>query len=402
MGNTFYLTRRDDPRDRIQIEVGDSKQQEFYPQSKIMRWDNEVNCSLRLLHNEKEPKISQAGNKILWQAKDIEAHFYETDNLPEGAHEIEIILNKKPKTNKIEFSLNTKGARFLYQSLDFAEQEKSDSARPENVKGSYAVYASEKKTNYVNGKIYRTGKIGHIYRPRIMDSAGHEVWGMLHISDNTLCVTIPREFIETAVYPIRHAAGLTFGYTTTPTGGSTAVTDNRAGIGSVYQHTAANGDTVTMFTAYMSSTGGTGTYDFAAYTFAGGVPVTRLATPVTVTAPATAAWTNSLTVSQLMSNGVTYVPAFGHYSGTIVMWWDSGTGSQRSNDTTAGGLPTTWTSAGTSSSEYGIYATYITNTYTSPQVNINGTWYYVNQAYVYASGQWNQCQDCQTFVGFWQ
>jgi len=35
--NTFYKTPKDDPKDRIQIEIGDSKQLDFYPQVKIMR-----------------------------------------------------------------------------------------------------------------------------------------------------------------------------------------------------------------------------------------------------------------------------------------------------------------------------------------------------------------------------
>src|SRR3990167_9981203 len=35
--NTYYITSKDDPRDRIQIEIGDSKQPDFKPQVKIQR-----------------------------------------------------------------------------------------------------------------------------------------------------------------------------------------------------------------------------------------------------------------------------------------------------------------------------------------------------------------------------
>jgi len=48
--NTFFATPKDDWKDRIEIELGDSKEPDkVYPQFKIMRWDNEVNCSVRLL-----------------------------------------------------------------------------------------------------------------------------------------------------------------------------------------------------------------------------------------------------------------------------------------------------------------------------------------------------------------
>jgi hypothetical protein len=86
--------------------------------------------------------------------------------------------------------------------------------RPENVVGSYVVYASENKINWVGGKEYKCGQVGFIYRPRIIDSAGTEVWGDLHIENGILSVIIPQEFLDKAVYPVRHAAGLTFGYTT--------------------------------------------------------------------------------------------------------------------------------------------------------------------------------------------
>jgi len=46
---TYITTPKDDPKDRIEIEVGDSKQEDFKPQTKIMRWDNQCNFSIRLI-----------------------------------------------------------------------------------------------------------------------------------------------------------------------------------------------------------------------------------------------------------------------------------------------------------------------------------------------------------------
>jgi len=39
--NTYSKVAKDNPKDRIAIEIGDSKQSDFYPQVKIQRWDNE-------------------------------------------------------------------------------------------------------------------------------------------------------------------------------------------------------------------------------------------------------------------------------------------------------------------------------------------------------------------------
>jgi hypothetical protein len=51
--NTYSTKPKDDPKDRIEVEIGDSKQvSDFLPQVKVMRWDNEVNLSLRLISDE--------------------------------------------------------------------------------------------------------------------------------------------------------------------------------------------------------------------------------------------------------------------------------------------------------------------------------------------------------------
>jgi hypothetical protein len=233
--NTFVLPVKTDWKDRITTEIGDSKQPDFYPQIKIQRWDNEVNFSARLVHDELTPTITTEGNKIKWQGDKIESHFYDLTK-GEGGYEFEVILKEKPKTNVLEFTLVDKDVKYFYQpplteeyQNGYSEQFKKEIVvsetqvkdldgnvlveRPENVVSSYAVYASEQKTNWVGGKIYRTGQMGMIYRPKIIDSVGTEVWGDLHIENGILSVTIPQDFLDNAVYPVRHAAGLTFGYT---------------------------------------------------------------------------------------------------------------------------------------------------------------------------------------------
>ena len=372
--NTYFAVPKDDPRDRIHLEVGDSKQSDFHPQMKIMRWDNEVNFSMRLVHSEKSPKVSKAGNKIKWQGDKTEAHFYDlpfSEELPEGGHECEILIYEPVPDNRIEFTIKYKNLRFYYQDFDFTPEEIAEGAilgsRPEHIKGSYAVYTATPKTNYEGGKLYRCNKVGHIPRPRLEDAVGKWCWGILNIetidAENAILrVAMPKDFADTAVYPIRHAAGATFGYTTGGTAGSTAYTDCRAMIGASYIHAAVTGETVTKFSMWAKSSGGSTGYDMAAYSMSGGLPVTRLGTPVTVVLPTTSppvAFTDSAEVSQAMTNGVSYCCAFGNDgSGTETLYWDTGSGNMRSNDTTTGAMPPTWTHSAYSAALMSIYATY--------------------------------------------
>jgi hypothetical protein len=218
--NAYKATPKNDPRDRIEVEVGDSKQADFFPQLKMMRWDNEVNLSVRLInHGEMNPQIVQTADRIRWRGSKIEADFYDlpvSDALPEGASEFEITLKQKPNKNTIEFSINTKGLKFFYQPALTAAEIAAGHVRPDHVVGSYAVYTDEDKVNIAGGKLYRSGKVGHIYRPRIEDANGAWTWGDLSIDEQagTLTVTIPQTFLDTAAYPVKHAAGLTIGHTT--------------------------------------------------------------------------------------------------------------------------------------------------------------------------------------------
>ena len=180
--STYFLTPKDNPKDKIQVEIGDSKEPDVVlPQAKICRWDNESNVSLRLKDFDTY-SVMQDKEKVIFADEKKEVHFYQlTDG--EGANEIEVVLKEKPKSNVIEFTLEDKDVEYFYQP-ELTQEEIDDGASgPENVIGSYAVYAKEQKVNYVGGKEYKTGKIGHIYRPKIIDSAGTEVWGELHIEN---------------------------------------------------------------------------------------------------------------------------------------------------------------------------------------------------------------------------
>jgi len=153
----------------------------------------------------------------------------------EGGYKFIWYLNEKPATNKVEFSLNTKGLDFFYQPPLTQKEIDEGCVRPENVVGSYAVYHQTKgRMNDINGKDYKVGKFGHIYRPKIIDAEGKEIWGILNIDaeKGIYSVEIPQDFLDTATYPIK--SNDTFGYTTFGgSGGSQDADRIRLRVGSV-------------------------------------------------------------------------------------------------------------------------------------------------------------------------
>jgi len=144
---------------------------------------------------------------------------------------------------------------FYYQP-ELTKQEIDEGAfRPDNVVGSYAVYHSTKRNHIIGQTNYKTGKAFHIYRPKIIDSNGWEVWGELNIDKDAgiLSVTIPQDFIDNAKYPIKHAAGLTFGYLTI---GSSQRTQGSNDLWGSKFTSPADIDTIINLSAYFSDRSG--------------------------------------------------------------------------------------------------------------------------------------------------
>ena len=267
--------RKGEPKDEINVIVGDDKQPDrFYPQVKICRWSNEVNLSFRLKEDDKEePIIDFDRHKVLYKKNKKECHFYHiepNEKLREGGYEFEVILKEKPSTNKIEFTINTKRLKFYYQpplTKEFRVGQKdgdreivkvtetdayvrdengklvSVAHRPENVVGSYAVY-HESKGGAVekNDKDYKVGKVGHIYRPKIIDANGNETWGKLNIDEKRgiLSVEIPQEFLDNVVYPVK--VDPTFGYDTLGSSYSDKLADRLYG----WKYGGSNGNAISI------------------------------------------------------------------------------------------------------------------------------------------------------------
>jgi len=211
---TIIREVKSNPKDRIEIEIGDSKQPDFKPQFKVSRWDNEVNFSMRA--EEKIGATMEESNGVIkYITPEYEVHQYEKPEASEdGGFEFEWILKSPPLSNILTATIQTKGLDFFYQPELTAEEIADGNERPDNVIGSYAVYHSTKRDNIVGGVEYKTGKAFHIYRPHAVDADGVKVWCDLNIDteNQLLTVSVPQDYLDNAVYPI--LVDPTFGYAT--------------------------------------------------------------------------------------------------------------------------------------------------------------------------------------------
>jgi len=204
-----------EPKDEVKVVIGNKIDPElmgadetnFEPTIELSRW-NEVSFKIT-------PDISDVALKDRTLTFDKEKILFDTPKMSfemfeytegEGGYKFIWYLNEKPKSNIVSFKMETEGLDFFYQP-ELTQKEIDEGAfRPENVVGSYAVYHKTKggmNDNY--GKDYKVGKVGHIYRPKLIDSNGWEVWGNLHIDaeKGIYEVEIPEDFYNNAVYPIR-------------------------------------------------------------------------------------------------------------------------------------------------------------------------------------------------------
>ena len=232
----------------IKAIIGEEKAADFEPSITLTRWEDEVKFSVK-------PDISDVAkadrtlqfdkDKIIFNTPKVEYQMYDlpkAEGMEQGGYEFEIILKEKPTTNVVSLNIETQNLDFFYQPPLNIEMANSTCTptdcegfhRPENVVGSYAVYYKDRKSGdytALGGKNYRAGKAFHIYRPKIIDSAGTETWGILNIDKEAgiLSVEIDQKFLDNAVYPIHHAAGLTLGYITIGASDDYANNDNIIG-----------------------------------------------------------------------------------------------------------------------------------------------------------------------------
>lgn len=212
------------------VEIGDRNSIDFRPHIKLNRWDGECFLAIQPAGlSEEEVEYEVEGDKVKCKYKvkyeddteeEFEAEFYplepttviakdkdgndvEFTQNDLGGFEFEIVLKKKPKTNKIVLDIETQGLKFSPQPY----QRREGVICPENVKGSISAYHTTKTNMHrtkADAEKYKCGKALHIYRPKITDAVGKWVWGDLTLDEqsNTLTITINQTWLDDAIYPV--------------------------------------------------------------------------------------------------------------------------------------------------------------------------------------------------------
>lgn len=185
-----------------EVEVGDSKQTDFYPQVKLKRFLNEFNFSIRpVLPDYTVIQLRTINNQIQCRMGIWDFRWWmgisEDDGKVRGVR-FEMRLNAKPPTNTLDFTVNRKGVTLNFQP-PLTQGEVDDGAiRPPPIIYSIAVYSNKQNNQY------KTGKICHLYRPRLRDTDNNRVWGRWAvINQNLIQLQMPPAFLSSAVYPIR-------------------------------------------------------------------------------------------------------------------------------------------------------------------------------------------------------
>jgi hypothetical protein len=233
LGNTF-VSKDKEP----EVEVGDIMvANAFEPQVKLKRWGNEANFSVRLVDTAPgQADVTVDKERVVWAKGGREARFYAQGwGVDNGAFEFEVIFNEKPSTNQVVFTIQSKELRFFYQPPLTAEEIAEGAGQPENVVSSYAVYHATKENMHptqAEADKYKAGKAFHIFRPRVTDALGAEIWAELNIDEaaGELTITIDQDWLDSATYPV--TVDPTFGYTTK--GSTNASSIENAIIGSVF------------------------------------------------------------------------------------------------------------------------------------------------------------------------
>lgn len=302
---------------------------------------------------------------IWWQSgANCRMQWYERHD---GCFEWEICLDAPPPSNIFSFPIHSNDLVLCYQGELSPEETAEGAFRPDSVIGSYAVYHATRRDDrtVIHGadtvvEQYGTGKAFHIYRPKAYDANGVTCWCDLKI-DRALNITVPSDFLLKATYPV--TIDPTFGYTSA---GATSTIPGtaRANINDAHTHVAGVGETITSFSAYVSSSSGTQSLGLAAYTMDNGtpkLPVTRLASSATVSITGgTPLWYTTSTQSQNLTSGTRYCVALGDGNSSVGIYYDSYGAAARSNNSTAA-LPATWTNGGTGTVVFSLYATYTVN-----------------------------------------
>lgn len=271
-----------------------------------------------------------------------------------NSYDLDILFTVKPSTNVFSWKIiGADNFDFFYQpplsqiDIDLGRK------RPDNVVGSYAVYHKTK----INGQ-YQTGKVFHIYRPKLIDKKGNEIWCEMNISNGVLKVTCPSMFLSTASYPV----------TLDPTFGTTSVGASNADLGSGIAKTGigtlsdANA-TVNTISVYIGNTDASAHNIAAALytTNASNQPVTRLGSSGSTTVNASSTGWVNCSVSISTGVGKYQIAAMGDTASVMNYYYDDPGGNfSAKTGLTFPTFPNPFNSIYDDVSKMSIYAIYTT------------------------------------------
>lgn len=347
-----------DADDDIQTIIGDPDEPDFTPEFSIDKWGEECKLKIRIpsppfdrypIKDENEKISLEYGNRrYRW-------YIIESPDKDETceALEWEIEIDEPPSSNEFIFPIETENLRFEFQPPLTQAEIDHGCIRPEDVVGSYVLYHETKTHNK-----YKTGQIGIIYKPKIVDSNGDWIWCALEIDTNLgqLKIIIPQSFLDTAIYPL--ILDPTFGYNSI---GASQLAVNSTwcycAISAADKLASSSGYTLTELHAYIQSSLSSSTFKMAYYKISGTDPSTKQYETVNITATSTFGWRGITGLTDIMPASTDVVVAQGEYgSGTFYLKYNSVATS--ANERTGSTLPANWTGGienGWQLSMYGVY-----------------------------------------------
>jgi len=171
----FTTTLRNDPNNFTEVEVGDYKQEKFYNQIKLKRWNNESNFSLRLIQN------------------------YPVE-FDDREHKFGMVITLKEKVKELSYSLVYKDVQFVKQ---IRPEEGSIVYMPDETVNSYVVMKKHSRKNIQGKTVYGCNRVGDIYAPKAIDDNGDWIYLDQNIVDDVLIIDMDNKWFDTAKYPVK-------------------------------------------------------------------------------------------------------------------------------------------------------------------------------------------------------
>lgn len=185
--NSFdYIQSKDDTPCRVNAYP---RKRRCPPDINLSKWDEEAFISIRTSDRHERVRDSKERSNKLSIETNKRKHII--TRLDENQIEYDIVINETPKLGEIRLPIE------FPQGLSFYKQGVNPKREIEPfIRGSYAVYWKNKNNKY------KTGKLCHIYRPKIIDSRGFWCWGEIDYDGTGLVMTIPENFLKRCRFPV--------------------------------------------------------------------------------------------------------------------------------------------------------------------------------------------------------